>query len=238
MHIPLCITFSLQNLLFSLRLNKENTDDLPVLRVPMGDPYDLPARNWHTSLQKSVKQSCIWKINKYMYVCMCVCIIYIYIYILIIKAKSWHKEINWSNQSGGSEPIKNELILKIYMNRGLRWEHVPHRQCHSKGSKNAQLHIIIIHRDDMPGIFFYQFYWIDSNHTRRNQKEETRNNQLVWRLWGRNFAIVELILVVNLSIVQASNYASKFYFYFIFITEEPSMAKPLKLSIGTQTSGC
>lgn len=43
--IPLCITFSLQNRLFSLRLNSENTDDLPLLRVSTGDPSELTAKN-------------------------------------------------------------------------------------------------------------------------------------------------------------------------------------------------
>lgn len=44
--IPLCITLSLQNRLFSLRLNSENTDDLPLLRVSYEDPGELTAKNW------------------------------------------------------------------------------------------------------------------------------------------------------------------------------------------------
>lgn len=43
--IPLCITSSLQNRLFSLRLKSENTDDLPLLRVSIGDPSELTAKN-------------------------------------------------------------------------------------------------------------------------------------------------------------------------------------------------
>lgn len=41
--IPPRITASLQNLLFSLRLNKEKTDDL--LLFPEGDPADVIAKN-------------------------------------------------------------------------------------------------------------------------------------------------------------------------------------------------
>jgi len=45
-NIPLCITSSLQKGLFSLRLNSENTDDLPLLRVSIGDPSELTIKNW------------------------------------------------------------------------------------------------------------------------------------------------------------------------------------------------
>lgn len=40
------MTASLQNLLFSLRLNKEKTDELPLLRVPTGDPSNEAGNNW------------------------------------------------------------------------------------------------------------------------------------------------------------------------------------------------
>ena len=44
-NIPPRITDSLQNLLFCLRLNSENTDEdeFPLLRFPEADPYDLPS---------------------------------------------------------------------------------------------------------------------------------------------------------------------------------------------------
>lgn len=43
--LPPRMTASLQNLLFSLRLNKEKTDDLLLLPVPEGDPADAEAKN-------------------------------------------------------------------------------------------------------------------------------------------------------------------------------------------------
>ena len=43
--IPPRITSSLQNLLLCLRLNKEKTEDLPLLRFPDGEPYDPHTKN-------------------------------------------------------------------------------------------------------------------------------------------------------------------------------------------------
>lgn len=43
--IPPRMTVSLQNLLLSLRLNKENTDDFPLLRFPEEDAAGLAANS-------------------------------------------------------------------------------------------------------------------------------------------------------------------------------------------------
>lgn len=51
-NVPLRKTDSLQNLLFSLRLNKENTE-----LFPRGAPYDRDGKNWsRTNQAKSIEK--------------------------------------------------------------------------------------------------------------------------------------------------------------------------------------